>query len=57
MGCPRCGRTRVEHYGVIMRCAVCGMPSNPDEAFSTQPPQQAAPPELLAVEGQPALHN
>ncbi|HEV2400427.1 MAG TPA: hypothetical protein VGS27_26045 [Candidatus Sulfotelmatobacter sp.] len=58
MGCPRCGGARVEHYGVMMRCAVCGMPTGPEEGISTLSQQQAAAPsELLASQEQAVLHS
>lgn len=30
MGCPRCNRMRVESDGQRVRCAVCGMPYEPE---------------------------
>src|SRR5579864_3846477 len=48
MACPRCNRSRIERYGENTRCAVCGMPYNPNDescgefvASSLFPPPEA----------------
>jgi hypothetical protein len=42
MVCPRCDRARIERNGSRIRCAVCGMPYDPDQIITTQSREQSA---------------
>ena len=51
MVCPRCDRARIEHDGVMIRCAVCGMSYDPTPYVATQISEHdaALPPWLAAT--------
>jgi len=42
MGCPRCNRVRIERDGETFRCAVCGMPYDPNLGTRSSVVKEAA---------------
>jgi hypothetical protein len=42
MVCPRCGRVRIERYGVGIRCAICGTFYDPSQELTVQSRQEIA---------------